>query len=175
MFFCLDIVYFFPFLFLFFPAWTNASIMYFFMYLRLYVYFWHIFCCTTHSATVTVPYCHNLQCLTKVWKGNNVKHMITQPPRRYIIIIVLYRVQTQTIDSPPSPSVDWIVMTIVQWMAIDHAYCLLFQLSCHVLTRMTTSIGSEVCIVDAHYFNRIQKHFLYRCESWPHPSPNNLS
>ena len=99
--FCLDIVYFFY--FFFFPAWTNASIMYFFMYLRLYVYFWHIFCCTTHSATVTVPYCHNLQCLTKVWKGNNVKHMITQPPRRYIIIIVLYRVQTQTIDSPPPP------------------------------------------------------------------------
>ena len=56
-----------------------------------------------YAATVTVPYCHNLQCLTKVWKGNNVKHMITQPPRRYIIIIVLYRVQTQTIDSPPPP------------------------------------------------------------------------
>ena len=124
-----------------------------------------------YTANVTVPYCHNLQCLTKVWKGNNVKHMITQPPRRYIIIIVLYRVQTQTIDSPP----PLLTELCVQWMAIDHAYCLLFQLSCHVLTRMTTSIGSEVCIVDAHYFNRIQKHFLYSCESWPHPSPNNLS
>ena len=125
--FCLDIVYFFPFLFLFFPAWTNASIMYFFMYLRLYVYFWHIFCCTTHTATVTVPYCHNLQCLTKVWKGNNVKHMITQPPRRYIIIIVLYRVQTQTIDAPlPPPTLLtelWWLLSSEWQLIMPTAYC----------------------------------------------------